>query len=84
MESRREREKWEIQQRKATNRRERDDVKRGYWELTEPLTADEEYELRNLNDFDRWEEVTTDGNKEWRLKYQNDQQRSDELYKKDL
>ena len=48
-----EKEKWDRQQRKATNRRERDDVKRGYWKLTEPLTTDEEYELRNLNDFDK-------------------------------
>ena len=53
------RERWDRQQRKATNRRERDDVNRGHWELTEPLTTDEEYELRNLNDFDNWEEVTT-------------------------
>ena len=82
MESRRER-KWDIQQRKTTNRRERDDVNRGYWELTEPLTTDEEYELRNLNDFDKWEEVTTGDNKAWKLKDPDDQQRYDELYQKD-
>ena len=52
-------------------------------ELTEPLMTDEECELRNLNDFDKWEEVTTDDTKEWRLKDQDDQQRYDELYKKD-
>ena len=78
-----EREQWDRQQRKATNRRERDDVNRGYWELTEPLTTDEEYELRNLNDFDKWEEVTTDDKKEWKLKDPDDQQRYGELYKKD-
>ena len=78
-----EREKWDRQQRKATNKRERDDVNMGYWELTEPLTTDEEYELRNLNDFDKWEEVTTGDNKEWKLKDPDDQQRYDELYKKD-
>jgi hypothetical protein len=78
-----ERKEWDRQQRKATNRRERDDVKRGYWELTEPLTTDEEYELRNLNDFDKWEEVTTDDKKEWKLKDPDDQQRYDELYNKD-
>ena len=55
-----EREIWDRQQRKATHMRERDDVNRGYWELTEPLTTDEEYELHNLNDFDKWEEVTGD------------------------
>ena len=44
---------------KVAYRRERGDIKRGYWELKEPLTAYEEYELRNLNDFDKWEEVTT-------------------------
>ena len=70
------------QTRKESYRRERDDVKRGHWEITEPLTTDEEYELRNLDDFDRWEEVTTDGNKEWRLKDPNDQQRYDELSNK--
>ena len=49
--------KWERQQRKEAIRRERDDVNRGHREIT---ATDEEYELRNLNDFDRWEEVTTD------------------------
>ena len=66
-----------------TNRRERDDAKRGYWELTEPLTTDEEYELRSLNDFGRWEEFLNDGKTEWRLKDPNDQQRYDELSNKD-
>ena len=74
---------WERQKRKVAYRRDRDDVNRGYWEITEPLTTYEEYELRSLNDFDRWEEVTTDGNREWRLKYPNDQQTYDELSKKD-
>ena len=78
-----EKEKWERQQRKAANRRERDDIKRGYWELTEPLTTDEAYELHNLNDFDKWEEVTNGDNKAWKLKGPDDQQRYDELYKKD-
>ena len=63
-----ENDKWERQKRKVANRRERDDVMRGHWEITEPLTTDEKYKLRNLNDFDRWKKVTTDGNKEWKLK----------------
>ena len=79
-----EHDKWEIQKRKEAHRRARDDVKRGRWEITEPLTTDEENELHNLKDYDRWEEVTTDGQKpKWRLKYQNDQQRYDELSNKD-
>ena len=78
-----ERKEWDRQQRKATNRRERDDGNRGYWELTEPLTTYEEYELQNLNDFDKWEEVATGDNKEWKLKDPDDQRRYDELYKKD-
>ena len=53
---------WESQRRKVSYRRERDNIKKGYWELAKPLTTDEEYELRNLNDFGRWVEVTTDGN----------------------
>ncbi len=56
--------RWERQRRKVEYRRERDDVNRGYWELTEPLTTDAEYDLRNLNNFDRWEDFTIDGNKE--------------------
>ena len=75
--------KRERQKRKVSNRRERDDVNRGHWEITEPLTTDAEYELRNLDDFDRWEEVTTDGKTEWRLKDPNDQQRYNELSNKD-
>ena len=74
---------WERQRRKVSYRREREDIKRGYWELTEPLTADEEWELHYLNDFDKWEEVTTGDKKEWKLKDPDDQQRYDELYKKD-
>ena len=58
-------------------------IKRGYWELAEPLTTDEEWELHYLKDFDKWEEVTTDDKKEWKLKDPDDQQRYDELYKKD-
>ena len=53
--------KWERQQRKEANRRERDDIKKGRWEITEPLTTDEENKLHNLEDYGRWEEVTTDG-----------------------
>ena len=75
---------WWNQQIRAANRRERENIKRGYWELTEPLTTDEEWELHYLNDFDKWEEVTTTGDKkEWKLKDPDDQQRYDELYKKD-
>ena len=74
---------WRRQEIRATNRRERDDIKRGYWELTEPLTTDEEWELHYLKDFDTWEEVTTGDKKEWKLKGPDDQQRYDELYKKD-
>ena len=58
-----EHDKWERQKRKIANRRERDDVNRGHWEITEPLTTDEVDELRNLNDFDRWEEFNNNGNK---------------------
>ena len=72
-----------LQNIKEANRRERDDIKIGYWETTEPLTTDEENELHNLKDYDRWEEVTTDGNTEWRLKDPNDQQRYDGLSNKD-
>ena len=72
-----ENDKWERQRRKVSYRRARNDIKRGYWALKKPLTTYEEYELRNLNDFDRWEEVTTGDKKEWRLKYQDDQQRYD-------
>jgi hypothetical protein len=74
---------WWNQQIRAANRRERENIKRGYWELTEPLTTDEEWELHYLNDFDKWEEVTTDDNTEWKLKDPDDQRRYDELYKKD-
>ena len=51
---------------KEVNRRERDDVKRGHGKITEPLTTDEEYELRRLNDFDQWVEFNNNGNKAWR------------------
>ena len=52
---------WRRQKGEEASRRERTDIKRGYWEMTEPLTTDEEYELRSLNDFDRWEEFLNDG-----------------------
>ena len=42
--------------RKEAHRRERDDRRRGYWETTEPLTTDEEHELRRLKDFDQWDD----------------------------
>jgi hypothetical protein len=74
---------WWNQQIRAANRRERENIKRGYWELTEPLTTDEEWELHYLNDFDKWEKVTTDDNTEWKLRDPDDQRRYDELYKKD-
>ena len=55
--------------RKQKDRRERDDKRRGYWEVTEPLTPDEENELRELKNWDLWEEVTdpTTGKKDYRL-----------------
>ena len=49
----RERERqWLLLQRKQAHRRERDDKRRGYWEVTEPLTPDEENELRELKNWD--------------------------------
>ena len=56
-------EAWRRQEIRATNRREREDITRGYGELTEPLTTDEKWELHYLKDFDKWEEVTTDDKK---------------------
>ena len=53
-----------ISRRRATNRRERENIKRGYLELTEPLTTHEKYKLHNLKGFDKWEKIATDGNKE--------------------
>ena len=72
-------------QRKRDYRRERDNVERGHWELTEPLAPDKENELRELKNNDLWEEFTdpTTGNKEWRLKDPSQQPRHDELAYKD-
>ena len=53
----RERER-EREWRKQTYRRERDAMKRGTWEVTEPLTTDEENELRELKNWDLWWEVS--------------------------
>ena len=70
-------------QRKEAHRRERNDIKRGHWVMTEQLTTDAEDELRRLKDFDQWEEFLNNGNTEWRLKDLNDQPRYDELSNKD-
>ena len=69
--------------RQKKHKRERNDIKRGRLEITEPLTTDEENELHNLKDYDRWAEVTTDGKTTWRLRDPTDQQRYDELSNKD-
>ena len=69
--------------RREANRREREDRRRGYWETTEPLTTDEEEELRRLNDFDQWEEFINNGNTEWRLRNPTVQPRNDELSRKE-
>ena len=76
---------WLALQRKRDYRRERDNVERGHWELTEPLAPDKENELRELKNNDLWEEFTdpTTGNKEWRLKDPSQQPRHDELAYKD-
>ena len=68
---------------KETYRRERDERRRGYWEMTEPLTTDEEDELRRHKDFDQWEEFINNGRTEWRLEDPNVQPRYDELSRKD-
>ena len=62
----RERER-EREWRKREHRRERDAKRRGTWEVTEPLTTDEENELRELKNWDLWEEVTdpTTGETNW-------------------
>ena len=73
-----------MRMRREANRRERNDIRRGYWETTEPLTRDEEYALRRLKDFDQWEEFTDDdGRTDWRLKESDVQPRYDELSRKD-
>ncbi|MFM7981958.1 MAG: hypothetical protein ACKPKO_21830, partial [Candidatus Fonsibacter sp.] len=46
---------WMLMQRKRQYRRERDDIKRGDWEVTEPLTPDEENKLQELKNYDLWE-----------------------------
>ncbi|MFM7978672.1 MAG: hypothetical protein ACKPKO_05100, partial [Candidatus Fonsibacter sp.] len=72
-------------QRKRQYRRERDDIKRGHWEVTEPLTPDEENELQVLKNYDLWEEfVNPATNKpDWRLRDPSQQPRYEELAKKD-
>ena len=52
-----------MRMRKEAHRRERDDSRREYWETTDPLTTDEEEELRHLKDFDQWEEFINNGNR---------------------
>ena len=81
---RRERE-WLLTQRKRQYRRERDDIKRGHWEVTEPLTPDEENELQELRNYDLWEEFInpTTGRPDWRLRDPTQQPRHDELAYKD-
>ena len=86
-------EEWEREQererarerRKREHRQERDAMKRGTWEVTEPLTTDEENELRELKNWDLWWEVgdpiTMETN--WRLKDPSQQPRYDELEYKD-
>ena len=86
-------EEWEREQererarerRKREHRQERDAMKRGTWEVTEPLTTDEENELRELKNWDLWEEVTdpTTGKTDWRLRDPSQQPRHDELEYKD-
>ena len=78
----REREReWLALQRKRDHRRERNDIRRGYWELTEPLTPDEVNELRELKNYDLWEEFTdpTTGRRDWGLRVPSQQQRHDKL-----
>ncbi|MFM7981543.1 MAG: hypothetical protein ACKPKO_19715, partial [Candidatus Fonsibacter sp.] len=82
----REREReWFLTQRKTQYRRERDERTKGYWEVTEPLTADEENELQELKNYDLWEEFVnpTTNRPDWRLKDPSQQPRYEELAKKD-
>ena len=77
--------RWQQLQRRREHRRERDAKRRGTWEVTEPLTTDEENELRELKNWDLWEEVTDPTTREtdWRLRDPSQQQRHDELAYKD-
>ncbi|MFM7987313.1 MAG: hypothetical protein ACKPKO_49165, partial [Candidatus Fonsibacter sp.] len=72
---------WLALRRKRDYRRERDDRTRGHSEVTEPLTPDEENELRELNNYDIWGEITdpNTGPNDWRLKDPSQQPRHDEL-----
>ena len=82
----REREReWLLLRRKRDYRHERNAIRRGTWEVTEPLTTDEENELRVLKNWDLWEEVTDPTTREtdWRLRDQSLQPRHDELADKD-
>ena len=86
----RERDEWwererEREWRKREHSRETDDKRRGHWEVTKPLTPDEENELRELKNWDLWEEVTdpSTGEQVWRLRDPIHQQRHDELEYKD-
>ena len=75
----------ERERRKREHRREKDAKRRGTWEVTEPLTTDEENELRELKNWDLWWEVgdpiTMETN--WILKDPSQQPRYDELEYKD-
>ncbi|MFM7982948.1 MAG: hypothetical protein ACKPKO_26850 [Candidatus Fonsibacter sp.] len=75
---------WMLMQRKRQYRRERDDIKRGYWEVTEPLTPDEENELQELKNYDLWEEFInpTTGRPDWRLRDQPNNQYTTSLPRK--
>ena len=81
----REWEEEQLRQRKTQYRRERDDINRGHWEVTEPLTPDEENELRELKNYELWEEFVnpTTNRPDWRLRDPNQQPRYEELAKKD-
>ncbi|MFM7988952.1 MAG: hypothetical protein ACKPKO_57530 [Candidatus Fonsibacter sp.] len=74
-----------LMQRKRKYRRERDDIKRGHWEVTEPLTPDKDNELQELKNYDLWEEFInpTTWRPDWRLRDPTQQPRYDELARKD-
>ena len=76
---------WMLMQRKRQYIRERDDINRGHWEVTAPLTPDEENELQELKNYDLWEEFInpTTEKTDWRLGDPTQQPRYDELARKD-
>jgi hypothetical protein len=73
---------WWNQQIRAANRRERDNIKRGYWGLTEPLTTDEDtIYITSMTLTTGKRSLLLVTKNEWKLKGPNGQQRYDELYK---